>query len=192
MQKTSLVRIESIERRIFVIRDQKVLFDFHLAQLYGVRTKALLQAVKRNPTRFPDDFAFQLTKEEHDSLRSQIVTSKRGRGGRRFLPYAFTEEGVAMLSSVLRSERAIRMNVAIMRAFVKLRRFLSTHKELAQKLKELEQRVEKHDTRLLTIFQVIRQMMKPPEKSRRRIGFRVEENKVSYQTAREPRQTGRS
>ena len=108
------------------------------------------------------------------------------------MPYAFTEEGVAMLSSVLRSERAIQMNVAIMRAFVKLRRFLSTHKELAQKLKELEQRVEKHDTRLLTIFQVIRQMMKPPEKSRRRIGFRVEEGRASYHTVKEARHGCRS
>jgi hypothetical protein len=119
--------------------------------------------------RFPEDFMFQLTDEEFDILRSQIVTSRWG--GRRYLPYAFTEQGVAMLSSVLHSERAIQVNIVIMRAFVNLRKILSTHKELAQKLAELERKVESHDTEIHAIFDAIRQLMKSPEKTKRRIGF---------------------
>lgn len=149
-----------------ILRDQS-----SLAQLYGVATKVLLQAVKRNRTRFPADFMFQLTKDEFADMRSHIVTSKDGRGGRRYMPYVFTEEGVAMLSSVLRSQRAIHANIAIMRAFVRLREITSAHKELAMKLRELEQRIGTHDGHLRTIFETLRQLMQPPAKPKRRIGF---------------------
>ena len=184
MGKTEIIPVERIETYIFLIRGQKVMLDFHLAELYNIPTKVLVQAVKRNLGRFPQDFCFQLTESEDKRLRSQIVTSKSGRGGRRYLPYVFTEEGVAMLSSVLHSERAIQMNVAIMRAFVKLRGVISAHKELAQKLFELEQRIEKHDEHIRAIFEAIRQLMQPPEKPKRQIGFRVGEGRIPYHTNR--------
>ena len=131
--QTSLIPVERIERAIFSIRGEKVMLDSHLAELYRVPTKVLIQAVKRNQERFPDDFAFQLTRQELVHLRSQIVTSNAGRGGRRYLPYAFTEQGVAMLSSVLRSRRAVRVNVEIMRTFVRLRRILADNAGLARR-----------------------------------------------------------
>lgn len=167
---------EVIESRIFIIRGRKVMLSMHLSELYGVEAKALNQTVKRNSRRFPEDFMFQLTWDEIDILRSQIVTLKGVHGKHiKHLPYAFTEQGVAMLSSVLNSERAIQVNIAIMRAFVKLREILATHKELSQKLKELENRVEKHDGEIQNIFEAIRRLMahppEPPEKPRRRIGF---------------------
>jgi phage regulator Rha-like protein len=169
-----------IEHKIFLIRGQKIMLSMHLAQLYGVRAKVLIQALKRNIDRFPEDFMFQLSWTEVRSLRSQIVTlenmmdSRKGKHS-KYLPYAFTEQGVAMLSSVLRSRRAIQVNIAIMRAFVKLRRILSTHKELAHKLRELERKIEKHDEEIQGIFEAIRQLMQPPEESKRRIiGFRAE------------------
>ncbi|RLI99254.1 MAG: ORF6N domain-containing protein [Candidatus Aenigmatarchaeota archaeon] len=166
--------VELIERKIYLIRGHKVMLDSDLAQLYGVETRVLLQSVKRNISRFPEDFMFQLTKEEYDSLRSQIVILKPGRGKhRKYLPYVFTEQGVAMLSSVLKSERAIQVNIAIMRAFVRLREMLSTHKELAHKLAELERKIERHDEEIKAIFDAIRQLMAPPEKPRRRIGFHI-------------------
>jgi phage regulator Rha-like protein len=168
---------ETIEQKIFLIRSQKVMLNMHLADLYGVATKVLMQAVKRNLDRFPSDFMFKLTTEELISLRSQIVTSKRG--GMRYSPYAFTEQGVAMLASVLHSKRAIQVNIAIMRAFVKLRQILSTHKELAHKLAELERKTEKHDTDIQAIFEAIRQLMAPAEKPKRRIGFHAEKGVVS-------------
>ena len=162
---------EVIEQKIFVIRGYKVMMDKDLAKLYGVRTKALIQAVKRNKKRFPKDFMLTLTKKEAAILRSQIVTSSWG--GRRYLPYAFTEQGVAMLSSVLKSERAIQVNITIIRAFVKLRELLSTHVKLAHKLNELERKIEEHDTEIKTIFEAIRQLMAPPpeEPIKPRIGF---------------------
>jgi phage regulator Rha-like protein len=166
-----VIPLETIEQKIFLIRGHKVMMDRDLARLYGVTTFNLNKAVKRNLDRFPEDFMFQLTAEEFESLRFQIGMSKKGRGGRRYLPYTFTEQGVAMLSSVLRSKRAIQVNIAIMRTFVKLRRILSTHKILAQKLKELERKIEKHDVEIQTIFEAIRQLMKPPEKPKRKIGF---------------------
>ncbi len=148
------------------------MLDRDLAGLYGVATKVLNQAVKRNIKRFPEDFMFQLTKEEDYSLWSQSVTLKTGRGKhQKYLPYAFTEQGVAMLSSVLHSERAIQVNIAIMRAFVKLREILSTHKELAHKLEELERKIERHDVEIKGIFDAIRQLMIPPEKTKKKIGF---------------------
>jgi len=160
---------EVIERKIFMIRRQKVMIDKDLAKLYGVGTKVLNQAVKRNIRRFPDDFMFQLSWEEAESLRSQIVTLNNAKTGTsrrgkhiKYLPYAFTEHGVAMLSSVLNSERAIQVNILIIRAFVKLRKILSVHKELAHKLEKLERRVGKHDEAIQGIFEAIRQLMEPP------------------------------
>ena len=158
--------IEVIEKRIYSIRSHKVLLDIDLAGLYEVETKVLIQAVKRNINRFPDDFMFQLSREEFENLRSQIVTSNRG--GRRYLPYAFTEQGVAMLSSVLRSYRAIVVNIEIMRTFVKLREMVSTQKKLAAKLEELEQ---KYDEQFKVVFDVLRQLLEPPQKQQRQIGF---------------------
>jgi len=174
-----VVPVARIQKSIFLIRGQKVLLDMDLAEFYGVETRSLIQAVKRNIERFPPDFMFQLTQDEFDSLRSQIVISK-GKGGRRYLPYAFTEQGVAMLSSVLRSKRAIQVNVAIMRTFVKLREILLTHKELAHQLVDLERRLEDHDEQIQTIFEAIRQLMAPPEKPRKKIGFQVKERRAVY------------
>lgn len=167
----SIVPAEVIERKILLIRGQKVMLDRGLADLYGVATKVLLQAVKRNLTRFPDDFMFQLNYQEVAALRSQIVTSKTGRGGHRYQPYVFSEQVVAMLSSVLNSERAIQVNIAIMGAFVKLKEMLSTNKELAHKLAQLERKIEKHDGEIKLIFDAIRQLMIPPETKKKKIGF---------------------
>jgi len=169
-----IVSLAVIEQKIFMMRGHRVMLDSDLSVLYKVTTFNLNKAVKRNFERFPHDFMFQLTPEEFKSLRFQFGMSKRGRGGRRYLPYAFTEQGVAMLSSVLRSKRAIQVNIAIMRAFVKLRRILSTHKELAHKLHELEKRIEKHDVEIQGIFEAIRQLMAPPpEPPKRKIGFHI-------------------
>jgi hypothetical protein len=132
-----------------------------------------VQAVSRNLKRFPSDFMFQLSKHEFEALRSQIVISNKGRGGRRYLPYAFTEQGVAMLSSVLNSERAVQVNIAIMRAFVRLRQVLSSNKALANKLAELERKLESHDGHIRSLFDAIRQLMAPPDPKPRRIGFRA-------------------
>ena len=176
---------EIIDRRIFLIRGQKVMLDSDLAQLYGVETKILNKAVSRNRDRFPEDFMFQLSSEELSALRFQIGTSNtRGRGGRRYLPYAFTEQGVAMLSSVLNSARAIRVNIVIIRAFVRLRELLSTHKELAAKLEELERKYETHDRQIRSVFDAIRRLMQPPQRARREIGFRVKEPVTSYTVKR--------
>ena len=163
---------EIIEERIFVIRGQKVMIDRDLAELYGVKTKVLKQAVKRNIERFPGDFMFQLTKREFRDWRSQFVTSNSGdKMGLRYRPYVFTQEGVAMLSSVLKSKRAIQVNIAIMRAFVKLRQFAISHAELAKKLKVLEKR---YDAQFKVVFEAIRQLMTPPDKPKRKIGFSKE------------------
>ncbi|MGB3082813.1 MAG: ORF6N domain-containing protein, partial [Candidatus Omnitrophota bacterium] len=156
---------------------KKVMLDVDLARLYGIPTKSLNLAVKRNLSRFPEDFMFQLNKEEYDSLRFQFETSKRG--GRRYLPHVFTEHGILMLSSVLNSERAVQMNIAIMRVFVKLKEMISAHKELAYKLKQLEGKIEKHDGEIQTIFEAIQQLMEPPpENPKRRIGFQHEQSSV--------------
>ncbi len=162
-----MVLKERIERRILLVRGEKVMLDADLAGLYRVSTKALVQAVKRNRDRFPEDFMIQLRADELENLRSQIVTSSAGRwGGRRYPPYAFTEQGVAMLSSVLRSANAIRVNIEIMRAFVRLRHILRSHAELARKIDALE---KKYDARFRIVFDAIRELMQPP---RPRIGFR--------------------
>jgi hypothetical protein len=159
-----------IEQKIYLIRGQKVMMDRDLALLYRVTTGNLNKAVARNIDRFPEDFMFRLTKKELDNLIFHFGRSSWG--GTRTLPYVFTEHGILMLSSVLKSKHAAQVNIAIMRAFVKLRRILSTNKELAQKLKELEQRIEKHDTEIHAIFEAIRQLMTPPDNtSKRKIGF---------------------
>jgi len=168
VNKKSLISVDRIEKAILLIRGQKVMLDADLAELYGVETKVLVQAVKRNLDRFPEDFMFQLSQEEFAILRSQIVTSSDW-GGRRYRPYAFTEQGVAMLSSVLRSRRAIQVNIEIMRAFIRLRQMLASHVELARKLDALE---KKYDAQFKQVFEAIRQLMAPPEPKRRPIGFR--------------------
>ncbi len=157
----NIISIELIASKILFIRGKKVMLDKDLAVLYGVPVKVLNQAVKRNLKRFPDDFMYQLTKEEVINLKSQFVTSSWG--GARKLPYVFTQEGVAMLSGVLNSERAIKVNIQIMRAFVKLRYILSAHKQFAMKLRELEEKLERHDVDIHDIFEAIRQLMGLPQ-----------------------------
>ena len=188
MNKATITHAESlatgtITKHILLIRNHKVLLDADLAELYGVETKVLVQAVKRNMDRFPADFMFQLDGDEWEALRSQSVTSNTGRGGRRYLPYAFTEQGVAMLSSVLGSAQAIAVNIEIMRAFVRLREVIASNKELALRLDELENKADlmelKHDTfahntrvQLKQVFDAIRELMEPMETVKKRsIGF---------------------
>jgi hypothetical protein len=162
------IQTERIERSILVIRGHKVMLDEDLAELYGVETRILVRNVKRNIERFPAHFMFQLNREEHERLRSQIGISKQGRGGRRYLPYAFTEQGVAMLSSVLHSKRAIQVNIAIMDTFVRLRQMLASNDQLARRLDALE---KKYDAQFKVVFDAIRELMKPPEPKHRSIGF---------------------
>ncbi len=173
---TNLIRAEIIEKRIFLLRGQKVMLSTDLAELYQVEPRVLVQAVKRNKERFPEDFIFHLTKEEFGNLKSQIVISSWG-GLRRTTPYAFTEQGVAMLSSVLNSPRAIQVNIAIMRTFVKLRKILSSHAELAHKLEALER---KYDSQFKVVFDAIRQLMAAPERPPKKIGFQLKEKRSSY------------
>jgi len=179
-----LIPLERIQNAIFLIRGEKVMIDNDLAALYGVEPKTLNQAVKRNASRFPDDFMFQLTEDEVKSLKCQTGTSSSEYGGRRYLPYVFTEQGVAMLSSVLRSERAVQVNVAIMRAFVSLRRLLGTSEALARKFAELERKLEGHDEAIKTLFDAIRELMEPPTKPKREIGFHaIAKDRKSRRTA---------
>jgi len=178
------VATERIERAILALRGHKVMLDSDLAALYGVDTKVLNQAVSRNIERFPEGFMFQLTEAEATLLRSQTVTLKTGRGQhRKYLPYAFTEQGVAMLSSVLRSPRAVQVNIGIMRAFVRLRQMLQTNAELARKLAALE---AKYDAQFKVVFDAIRELMATPRPQRRPIGFRVEEAGPLYRLRRSP------
>lgn len=178
-QETSLIPAKRIENSILFIRGEKVILDEDLAFLYEVSTKVLIQAVKRNKERFPPDFMFQLNKREFASLRSQFVTSKlkSGRGGRRYPPYAFTEEGVAMLSSVLNSPRAIKVNIEIMRAFVRLRQILASNANLQRRLNDLE---KKYDAQFKIVFEAIRQLMAMPEKPPKKIGFQLREKRALY------------
>jgi len=165
-----LIPQEIIEQKIFLIRGKKVIFDKNLARMYNVSTKNLNKAVKRNIERFPEDFMLQLTIQEHESLRFQIGTLKRGQHT-KYLPYAFTEQGVAMLSSVLRSEKAIQVNIAIMRVFIRLKQLISTHKEFQNKLNELERKIKNHDTDITNIFEALRKLMPPETKPTNKIGF---------------------
>jgi phage regulator Rha-like protein len=165
------VLTERVERNILLIRGHRVMLDTDLAILYGVPTKRLNEQVRRNKKRFPSDFMFQLTPEEVERLRSQIATLKSGRGQhRKYSPYAFTEQGVAMLSSVLHSERAIQVNIAIMRAFVQLREMIGSNKTLARRLNELE---KKYDSQFRAVFEAIRSLMAEPEPKVKRIGFKT-------------------
>jgi hypothetical protein len=163
----------TLERRIFVIRGRHVMLDQDLADLYGVETKRLIEQVKRNLERFPDDFMFQLGSEEAAALRSQIATSKSGRGGRRYAPYVFTEQGVAMLSSVLRSKTAIAVNIEIMRAFVELRRIASSYAALEERLEQVERGMGEHDEQLEQIFNALRQLIASPVQPKHPVGFRI-------------------
>lgn len=184
--KAELIRPPQIEQAILLIRGQRVMLDRDLAATYGVNTGNLNKAVQRNLARFPVDFMFQLTEEEADSLRFQFGILKKGLHF-KYLPYVFTQEGVAMLSGVLRSLHAVQANIAIMRAFVRLRETLALHKELAHKLAELERKIENHDEHIRTLFEAIRPLMVQPEPSRKEIGFHVKEDSPPYRI-----KTGRS
>ncbi|MDP1677666.1 MAG: ORF6N domain-containing protein [Bacteroidota bacterium] len=175
MKQSSLIPTEIIEKRILLIRGQKVMLDNHLAELYDVQTRDLNKAVKRNIERFPIDFRFQLNNKEFDNLMFQFGTSSWG--GTRKAPYVFTEHGILMLSSVLSSKRAIQVNIEIMRTFVRLRQLLSSNKELSRKLLELE---KKYDEQFKVVFDAIHQILIPPDKPKRPFGFSVEEPKVNY------------
>jgi len=170
------IPVESIEKAIFLIRGHKVMLDADLAELYGVTTGNLNKAVRRNLDRFPPDFMFQLKKEEYESIRFQFGILKKGQHS-KYLPRAFTEQGVAMLSSVLRSKRAVQVNIEIMRAFVRLRQILGAHKALERKLEEMEM---KYDEQFRVVFEAIRQLMTTPEPPRKKIGFEAKEAAASY------------
>ena len=192
-----ILKPENVAQLVFFIRGEKVMLDADLAMLYRVEARSLNQAVARNRKRFPLDFMFQLSTEEFETIRSQLVTASGGKKlnssqtvmssrkhrGRTYRPYAFTEQGVAMLSSVLKSDRAVRVNIAIMRAFVKLRHTLDKNRELARKFEQLEKRVGEHDEEITAILEAIRQLMALPEKPRRQIGFHVQEKPPRYRTA---------
>jgi hypothetical protein len=169
------VASDDIQRKVYLVRGQRVMLDFDLARLYGIPTSALNQAVRRNADRFPDDFAYQLTTQELTDLMSQNVISNDGRGGRRKLPWAFTEQGVAMLSSVLRSPTAVRVNIEIVRIFVRLRRLMATPGELVEQLTRLAETVRLHDGQIKAIAQVLNSLMTQPETEKRPIGFHVRE-----------------
>jgi len=175
--KKDIVPIKIIENRILLIRGKKMMLDRDLAELYGVETRVLKQAVRRNIKRFPGDFMFVLSKQEFTNWRSQFVTSNNDKMGLRYPPMAFTEQGVAMLSSVINSERAIEVNIQIMRAFIKLREMLATHKDLARKLSTLE---KKYDEQFRVVFDAIRALMTEEEKPERKIGFKAKEPKSKY------------
>jgi len=181
-KRNETVPIEIVEKRILLIRGRKVILGPHLAELYEVETRALNQAVKRNIDRFPKDFAFQIYKSEAEWLVSQnVIPHLKYLGGS--LPYAFTEQGVAMLSGVLNSERAVSVNIAVMRAFVNIRRIIMTHKELIQKLRKLEGKYKKHDWQIKEVFEILRRLMIEEEKPKKRIGFCVSQDIIRQSLA---------
>ena len=173
-------KVIPVEPRILILRKQRVMLDSHLAELYGVMTKELNKAVTRNVNRFPNDFMFQLDAEEVALLRFQIGTSNIGRGGRRTRPYVFTQEGVAMLSSVLRSQRAIEVNIAIMRAFSRLRQMALSVDELVHRVEELERGLGRHDEDFEEVFATLRKLIAPPDPPDREMGFHVREDEAVY------------
>lgn len=176
----STLTVKTIEQKNFLVRGQKVMLDSDLAELYGVLTKVLLQAIKRNAKRFPQDLMFQLSETEDKVLRSQLVTLKTGRGQhRKYRPYVFTEQGVSMLSSVLNSDRAIEVNIQIMRTFVKLREMIASHRNLARRLDERE---KKYDAQFKVVFDAIRELMTHPDEDKRKIGFLARESRTGYRT----------
>jgi len=179
MKKTANEMIlpdEVVMTKIYLIRGQKIMIDRDLAELYGVETKRLKEAVRRNITRFPDDFMFELTNEEFDYLRSQIASLKTGRGRHsKYLPFAFTEQGVSMLSSVLNSETAIQVSIRIVRVFIKMREMLLTHKDILLKLEAIERKLEGHDKDIALVFEYLKKLISPPATPRNRVGFRRKE-----------------
>jgi phage regulator Rha-like protein len=168
----------AVESRILFLRHQRVILDADIAELYGVPVKVLNQQIKRNRQRFPPDFVFQLTAKEHEVLRSQFVTSKKSRGGRRYTPYAFTEHGAIMAATVLNSERAVQMSVFVVRAFVRLREMLATNRRLAGKIDELENRLDTHDSVIQELIEAIKELMAPAKAPRVRIGFQLPAGKA--------------
>jgi phage regulator Rha-like protein len=176
------IPIEQIQQLILLIRGKKVMLDSDLAKLYGVSTKRLNEQVKRNRDRFPEDFMFQLNSTEANNLRSQFATSKEGRGGRRYLPFAFTEHGAIMLASVLNTPRATEVSIFVVRAFVRLREILATHRNLAKKLAELEEKIETHDEAIQSLLSAIRKLMAPPAAEQKKIGFQLKEKRAGYRS----------
>src|ERR1700685_190388 len=168
----------AVQSRIVFLRQQRVILDVHLAELYGVTVKRLNEQVKRNHERFPSDFMFRLAIKEERALRSQIATSKKGRGGRRYPPYAFTEHGAIMAATVLNSERAVEMSVFVVRAFVRLREMLATNRKLAGKIDELEDRLDTHDSTIQDLIEAIKELMTPEDPPRKRIGFQLPASKA--------------
>lgn len=179
------VHYESIKKKILLIRGEKVMLDFHLAEMYTVEVKYLKRAVRRNIDRFPEDFMFEISRDEYNSLRRHFGTLEKGSHS-KYLPFAFTEQGVAMLSSILRSKRAVSVNIEIMRAFVKLRYILASHKDLEKKLNELE---NKYDSKFKIVFDALRELMKPPDKPKRPLGFKVEEKQREYKVRKNKRRS---
>jgi hypothetical protein len=172
MPDQQVITLERVERSILILRGHRVILDSDLADLYGVPVKRLNEQVKRNIERFPDDFAFTLTEEEHEALRSQIATLKAGRGEhRKYLPRAFTEHGALMAASVLSSPKAVEMSILVVRTFVRLRQILASNRQLAAKLDQLERRMAAHDKNIVALFQAVRSLMAVPDKPRRKIGF---------------------
>jgi hypothetical protein len=168
----SVIQGSTVSSRIYLIRGKRVLLDSDLAELYGVLTKNLNKAVQRNLDRFPQEFMFRISPEEVESLRFQIGTSKNGRGGRRYLPYAFTQEGIAMLSSVLHSPRAVQANILIMRAFIKLREMVATNELVRQKIEELERKYQSHDKKFTAVFEALKELLEPAKPTKKKpIGF---------------------
>lgn len=175
MTKSLILKAENIATRIYYVRGEKVLLDFYLAALYEVETRALKQQVRRNIDRFPEDFMFELTQDEWDSLRSQIVMLNKGRGQHsKYLPMAFAEQGVAMLSSVLKSKKAVQVNIAVMRTFVQLRKLMDSNKELARKIEQLE---KKYDEKFHLVFHAIKKLVHQENKPRKQIGYKVKKGK---------------
>jgi phage regulator Rha-like protein len=173
MPKRRVTSPYAVESRILLLRHQRVILDADIAELYGVPVKVLNQQIKRNQKRFPADFVFQLTAKEYEALRSQIVTSKETRGGRRYLPYAFTEHGAIMAATVLNSERAVEMSVFVVRAFVRLREMLANNRKLAGKIDELGDRLDSHDSTIQDLIEAIKELMMPQDPPRKRIGFQL-------------------
>ncbi|MGB7602539.1 MAG: ORF6N domain-containing protein [Candidatus Sulfotelmatobacter sp.] len=173
MPKRRVTLPYAVESRILLLRHQRVILDADIAELYGVPVKVLNQQIKRNQKRFPADFVFQLSSKEYEALRSQFVTSKETRGGRRYLPYAFTEHGAIMAATVLNSERAVEMSVFVVRAFVRLRELLANNRKLAGKIDELEDRLDTHDSTIQDLIEAIKELMTPQDPPRKRIGFQL-------------------
>lgn len=170
-KRRAIVPALRIESSILLLRGCRVMLDSDLAEIYQVTTKRLNEQVKRNRERFPEDFMFQLTSGEAAALRSQFATSNRGRGGRRYRPYVFTEHGAVMLASVLNSPVAVQASIQVVRAFIRMRQVMATHKDVARRIMDLERRIERHDEHITALFEAVRQLMKPPERPRKQIGF---------------------